>query len=37
MLTLDIQEMTKRFSPEFKQQAINYTLTNSHQWVPSIA
>ncbi|MFM2333357.1 MAG: hypothetical protein RIQ74_2200 [Pseudomonadota bacterium] len=29
--------MAKRFSPEFKQQAIDYALSNSHESVPAIA
>lgn len=29
--------MAKRFSPEFKQQAIDYTLANSHESLTSIA
>ena len=37
MLTLEIQEMAKRFSPEFKQQAIDYALSNSHEPIAAIA
>lgn len=29
--------MAKRFSPEFKQQAIDYALSNSHESVAAIA
>ncbi len=29
--------MAKRFSPEFKQQAIEYALTNSHESLATIA
>ena len=29
--------MAKRFSPEFKQQAINYALSNSHEPIAAIA
>lgn len=29
--------MAKRFSPEFKQQAIDYALANSHESLASIA
>ena len=29
--------MAKRFSPEFKQQAIDYALSNSHESLTSIA
>lgn len=29
--------MAKRFSPEFKQQAIDYALANSHEPIASIA
>ncbi len=29
--------MAKRFSPEFKQQAIEYTLANSHEPIAAIA
>lgn len=29
--------MAKRFSPEFKQQAIDYALSNSHKSLTSIA
>ncbi|MDC4265495.1 IS3 family transposase [Acinetobacter baumannii] len=29
--------MAKRFSPEFKQQAIDYALSNSHEFVAAIA
>ena len=29
--------MAKRFSPEFKQQAIDYALSNSHESVTAIA
>lgn len=29
--------MAKRFSPEFKQQAIGYVLSNSHKSVATIA
>lgn len=29
--------MTKRFSPEFKQQAIEYALANSHEPIAAIA
>lgn len=36
MLTLKIQEMAKRFSPEFKQQAIEYVLANSHEPLAAI-
>jgi len=34
---LEIQEMAKRFSPEFKQQAIDYALSNSHEPIAAIA
>ena len=36
-LTLEIQEITKRFSAEFKQQAIDYALSNSHEPIAAIA
>ena len=36
MLTLKIQEMAKRFSPEFKQQAIECVLANSHEPLAAI-
>ncbi len=29
--------MAKRFSPEFKQQTIDYALSNSHESVAAIA
>lgn len=29
--------MAKRFSPEFKQQAIDYALSNSHEAIAAIA
>ena len=29
--------MAKRFSPEFKQQAIDYALSNSHESVAAVA
>jgi transposase-like protein len=29
--------MAKRFSPQFKQQAIDYALSNSHESVAAIA
>jgi transposase-like protein len=29
--------MAKRFSPEFKQQAIEYTLANSHEPIAAIS
>ena len=29
--------MAKRFSPEFKQQAIDYALSNSHEPIAAIA
>ena len=29
--------MAKRFSPEFKQQAIDYALSNSHESLAAIA
>jgi transposase len=29
--------MAKRFSPEFKQQAIDYALSNSHEPIATIA
>ena len=29
--------MAKRFSPEFKQQAIDYALSNSHESIAAIA
>ena len=36
-LTLEIQEMAKRFSPEFKQQSIEYALANTHESLAAIA
>ena len=36
-LTLEIQEMAKRFSTEFKQQSIEYALANTHESLAAIA
>lgn len=33
---MDIQEITKCFSPEFKHQAIDYTHSNSHKSVTTL-
>lgn len=33
---MDIQEITKRFSPKFKHQAIDYTHSNSHKSVTAL-